>query len=174
MECEKERRFLVGKPLHWRNVASESIAIEQGYVLIENGRILRVRTMDVNGIKSATWGYKGTPTDAGTPEFEQRLSLVDAATLLKQCGTRVLRKARYRIKHGHLTFEVDVFRGNLEPLIIAEVELATMNEPLGVPCWCDEEITGRHEYSNATLAVKGLPDHFYAWRHTSAKHRRTS
>jgi CYTH domain-containing protein len=39
---------------------------------------------------------------------------------------------------------------------VAEVELADPDQPLAVPPWCVRELTGRHELSNAALAVRPL------------------
>ena len=45
-----------------------------------------------------------------------------------------------------------MFADNNAPLIVAEVELGDADEILNLPAWCGEELTGRHNLSNAALA----------------------
>ena len=55
-------------------------------------------------------------------------------------------------------WEIDIFKGKLEGLIIAEIELKSEDEEIGSPSWCGKEITDDHRYSNASLAMNGLPE----------------
>jgi CYTH domain-containing protein len=83
--------------------------------------------------------------------------------MLRHSRGRELTKRRFHIPYDTVTFEVDVFSDQLEPLIIIEVELNTPNQPLSLPEWVGEEITNRGEYSNAALACDGIPRHFKQW-----------
>ena len=55
-----------------------------------------------------------------------------------------------------LFFEVDVFSGKLQGLIIAEVELSAAGDQLDLPTWIGKEVTGDPRYYNSNLAKKGL------------------
>jgi adenylate cyclase len=72
---------------------------------------------------------------------------------------RRLRKRRHAIGHGERTIELDVYEGELEGLLIAEVEFpseeaASEFEP---PGWFGEEVTGQEAYLNESLAARGAP-----------------
>ena len=68
-------------------------------------------------------------------------------------------KTRHLIPHGERQIELDLYRGELDGLAIAEVEFpdeesADAFEP---PEWLGEEVTGDERYLNRTLAARGLP-----------------
>jgi CYTH domain-containing protein len=73
-------------------------------------------------------------------------------------GRRVL-KTRYFIPLGELTVELDVYEGDLDGLVTAEVEFpdeaaARAFEP---PAWIGRDVTDDKRYGNRVLAVDGLP-----------------
>ena len=49
-------------------------------------------------------------------------------------------------------WEVDVFHGANEGLVVAEIELASENENFPVPDWIGEEVTGDRKYYNSMLS----------------------
>lgn len=51
-----------------------------------------------------------------------------------------------------MVFEVDVFEGANQGLIIAEVELNSTNQKFDVPDWLGDELTGNERYYNAYLS----------------------
>jgi CYTH domain-containing protein len=65
----------------------------------------------------------------------------------------VLTKTRYEIPYAGKTWEVDVFHGPNEGLIVAEIELESETETFGKPDWIGEEVTGDKRYLNASLVV---------------------
>ena len=67
-----------------------------------------------------------------------------------------LTKNRYHYPVGSHVFEIDVFSDDLYGLIIAEIELSSINEAVDIPSWFGPEITGNRDYSNNTLA--SMPD----------------
>ena len=158
---EIERRFLYESPISPQSLNGSRI--RQGYFAIDGLNTVRVRTNDANGIKTASICMKGPKDGPEAPEFEWDCSLSRAAAIFELCADRVLEKARYPKVYEGWTFEIDVFAGDLKPLIIVEVELATRNQEISLPGWVGEEITERGEYSNAALAADGLPKHFIRW-----------
>lgn len=165
---EIERRFLYENPVKPHGV--DGARIRQGYFAIDNGNTVRVRTTDERGAKTASLCLKGPKHGAEAPEFEWDCSLSGAAELFTLCNERIVEKIRHQQMYQGWLFEIDIFKGSLAPLIIVEVELATSNQKIELPGWVGEEITHRGEYSNAALAVDGLPDHFSRW----ARERRIS
>lgn len=72
-------------------------------------------------------------------------------------GRRV-KKTRYEIAHQHWFIEVDVYHGELEGLITAEVEFQNEEDSLDFvsPSWFGREVTEENDYKNQSLA-HGLP-----------------
>ena len=69
-------------------------------------------------------------------EFEYPLPVDDAAILLDQlCEQPLIDKHRHVEQHGGKTWEIDVFHGDNEGLVVAEVELASEDEKLELPAW---------------------------------------
>jgi 8-oxo-dGTP pyrophosphatase MutT (NUDIX family) len=73
-------------------------------------------------------------------------------------GCRV-EKSRYILPWQDLNVEVDIYDGALDSLRVAEIEFATQedSETFVKPPFLGPEVTGRPEYSNASLAAHGLP-----------------
>ncbi|UWQ61963.1 hypothetical protein K3723_14020 [Leisingera caerulea] len=58
-----------------------------------------------------------------------------------------------------LQFELDVFEGDLAPLVTVEVEFSSLElaEAFRPPSWFGRELTSDKRYKNKVLAVSGLP-----------------
>ena len=69
------------------------------------------------------------------------------------CKQRLIKK-RYCLKQGELTWEIDVFEGNLSGLIIAEIELPSIETTFELPQWIEEEVTMDPNYLNANLILR--------------------
>jgi CYTH domain-containing protein len=76
--------------------------------------------------------------------------------LLTQAVGIVIEKRRYRVPHKGFTWEVDVYEGALEGLVVAEVEMKKETDLPALPAWLGREITGDRRYSNQALATEGL------------------
>jgi adenylate cyclase len=149
MGLEIERRFLV-KNDGWRKRAGRGARIRQGYIAIGDAASVRVR---IKGKSKATLTIKSRTAELRRSEFEYAIPYKDAAALLSLCVSSIIEKVRYRVRLRHLTWEVDVFEGQNEGLIIAEIELRHEKEPLQLPEWLGQEITSQGRYSNTSLAV---------------------
>ena len=69
-------------------------------------------------------------------------------------------KVRHRIPLDEQVIELDVFSGGLDGLVLAEVEFGS-SEALAAfqpPTWFGREVTDDGRYTNAALALDGLPD----------------
>ncbi len=152
---EIERKFLVcGDFLPF---AVKSFRITQGYLSSAPERSVRVR---VKGEK-AFLTIKGMSNSAGLSRFEweKEISIPEAKSLLAICEKGQIDKTRYLVPVGAHTYEVDVFHGNNEGLIIAEIELGAEDEKFEKPAWLGEEVTGNVKYYNSALSKTGiLPD----------------
>lgn len=147
MALEIERKFLVKGDFRPEIVGSSRIS--QGYISTVPGRTVRIRT----SATSAFLTIKGALNDSGVSryEWEMEIPAVDASDLLRLCEPGIIEKTRYEVKRGNHMFEVDEFHGDNEGLIIAEIELASEEEPFEKPDWLGEEVTGDRRYYNSML-----------------------
>ena len=53
-----------------------------------------------------------------------------------------------------MRWEIDVFEGNLQGLIIAEIELKEINTSINLPDWIAEEVTEDPNYLNINLILR--------------------
>ena len=120
----------------------------------ESSWIARLRLVD----DQAVFTLKGRRTNASAYELEWGLSLSIGQRIVKTDAYPSVSKCRYdwRGKDG-LLWEVDEFQGELEGLILAEVELPDEEHPVELPDWLGLEITGDRGWSNAQLAHAGRP-----------------
>ena len=145
---EIERKFLVISD-EFKKEAKNSTRIVQGFLNTQKERTVRVR---IRG-KYAFLTVKGESCNKGLSRFEweKEIEVEEAENLLKLCEKGIIDKIRYEIEVGNHIFEVDVFFGDNEGLIVAEVELENDNETFEKPKWLGKEVTGDSRYYNAQL-----------------------
>jgi adenylate cyclase len=61
---------------------------------------------------------------------------------------------RYRLPWHGLTWDIDVFQGENQGLVIAEIELPDEDKAFELPDWLGPEVTSDPRYSNTNLAKK--------------------
>ena len=146
---EIERKFLVTSEA-FKAEAHSVNRIVQGYLNTHPERTVRVRIKGEQGFITV----KGKSNEEGTTRFEweKEISVIEAEALLKLCEEEVIEKMRYEVKVENHIFEVDVFFGNNEGLIVAEIELNSESEKFPKPAWLGKEVTGEREYCNSQLS----------------------
>lgn len=151
---EIERKFLVSNLNTCLQLHTNSKSIVQGYLSFDPARTVRVRKTDTKAFLT----IKGKSNKTGDTRFEWEKEIPEneAAELLNLCLGQIIRKTRYIIPHQSHLYEVDVFSGKLQGLVIAEVELSAADEQLELPTWIGKEVTGDSRYYNSDLAKKGL------------------
>lgn len=153
MAKEIERKFLVRDISCIRGLTG--IPITQAYVA-NGGLLVRVRRAGENAFLT----LKGPTQGISRDEFEYPIPLVDALAMLEDYGTGgKLSKTRYLVPAGEHTFEVDVFDGPLEGLVIAEVEIESEDVVVNLPGWLGPEVSDDHYFANSNLANQGVGDH---------------
>ena len=152
---EIERKFLAdtGPDLE----GCESSAIEQGYLALaddEGGAEVRLRQRD----DELTLTVKSAGGEVREEE-EIELERDEFDRLWRLTEGRRVEKTRYVIPHDGLEIELDIYAGELEGLRVAEVEFEDEDEAgsFEPPGWFGQEVTGKREYLNETLATEGLP-----------------
>ncbi|MCM1483393.1 MAG: CYTH domain-containing protein [Muribaculaceae bacterium] len=145
MAKEIERKFLV-RDLSFLEQASCSFDIRQGYLSVNPEATVRVRTKGERGFLTV----KGITQGASRHEWEYEIPLSDAEEMLRLCPPdKVLEKTRFIVGR----WEVDMFHGRLDGLILAEIELRSEDEPVTLPSFIGEEVTGDSRYYNSVLAI---------------------
>lgn len=146
---EIERKFLVLSN-DFINDAFAQKRIVQGYLSSNPERTVRVRIKGDKGYLT----IKGKSSANGTTrlEWEREISLMDAETLLNICESGIIDKVRYEVKVGHHIYEVDIFSGENDGLVMAEIELESESETFEKPKWLGEEVTNDERYYNAYLS----------------------
>ncbi len=146
MNIETERKFLV-KDTSWKEGA-EGVAYRQGYLSSHPERTVRVRTAG----EKAYLTIKGKPVGASRSEFEYEIPHAEAERLLDQlCEKPLIEKIRYKILYAEMLWEVDEFSGDNTGLVVAEVELASEDQPVELPPWAGAEVTEDQRYYNSSL-----------------------
>ncbi|MBN2665065.1 MAG: CYTH domain-containing protein [Bacteroidales bacterium] len=147
MANEIERKFLVSG--EFRHLAIKKTEISQGYLSVDPDRIVRVRITDDKAVLSVKAPLTGT--EFSRHEWEYEIPADEAGEIMNACLPEVVRKTRFIVpEHDHL-FEVDVFHGKNEGLIIAELELTSEDQDFARPGWLGEEVTGIDRYYSANL-----------------------
>jgi adenylate cyclase len=154
MGIEIERKFLVVGDA-WRSAAHEASRMAQAYLndaqALAAGRercSVRVRIAG----EQAFLNIKSREIGPRRQEFEYPLPPGDAQSLLALCSGGLIDKVRHYVNHeGHL-WEVDEFLGDNLGLLVAEIELQSVDEPFALPAWAGKEVTEQSRYYNLALA----------------------
>jgi adenylate cyclase len=160
MAIEIERKFLLAND-SWRRDVKKTVKMAQGYLggtqcsvrvrVTENGAFLNIKSREL-GISRQ--------------EFEYPIPIADAETLLRNfADSAAIFKTRHYVAHmdvdgAALMFEIDVFTGDNAGLVVAEVELASLDQQFVSPIWLGAEVTDDARYYNSNLVT--LP--FCHWR----------
>ncbi|MEL7052829.1 MAG: CYTH domain-containing protein [Cyanobacteria bacterium J06634_6] len=147
MGTEIERKFLVTND-SWR-AASTGKRYCQGYIsTTQPGHSVRVR---IAGSR-AYLTIKGPSQGLSRAEFEYEIPLDDAQEMLETlCDRPLIEKTRYCLPIGPVVWEIDEFIGENAGLVVAEVELKNAEQPVALPDWIGQEVSGEPRYYNQSL-----------------------
>jgi len=148
MPLEIERKFLVvGRA--WDD-GSPGVRLTQGYLARAAGCTVRIRICSND---EAWLTVKGRTQGISRAEFEYPIPVPDARELLDLCEGPPIDKTRHRVAFGGHVWEIDVFHGANEGLVVAELELEdeATNPPL--PQWVGREVSHERRYFNSQLVA---------------------
>jgi adenylate cyclase len=132
----------------WRDLFTGQQEIRDGLIAVANGRKVRVRICD----ERATLAVKAKTEGLANAEFEYEIPRADAEELMAHhCLRGELAKTRYFVPHGPLTWQVDVYKGMLAGVILAEVELPSEIVEPPIPDWVGREVTGNPDYKKINM-----------------------
>lgn len=147
MGQEIERKFLVDGE-GWRDGVRRTIRMRQGYLSEGTDSSVRVRMENDDAfinIKSSRDGIQRL-------EFQYRIPVEDAATLLDKVALEpLIEKTRHEVPVADHIWEIDIFEGDNDGLIVAEVELSALDEEFERPDWAGKEVSQDRRYYNVTL-----------------------
>jgi len=145
---EIERKFLATPAV--LAFCQSSTLLTQGYLFTDAMTTVRIRRAGDRMLmtwKGPRHGFSRTET-----EFEVVWEAGEALLASVPPQARI-EKTRYRIEHASAIWEVDVFGGRLEGLILAEIELTREDQLVVIPPWVSAEVTTNERYRNSRLAA---------------------
>ena len=148
MGIEIEHKYLVIDESYKQTACSVS-EIKQGFLSRDPERTVRVRIRECKGYIT----IKGKGTGAAHPEFEYEVPLEDAEQMMLLCEPPIISKTRYIVMHEGNRWEVDEFHGDLQGLVIAELEVPSEDYRFNLPTFVGNEVTGDRRYYNSQLGI---------------------
>lgn len=151
---EIERKFLLaGPPEEFSGAPSEHV--EQGYLAIaDDGVEVRVRRIGERTVLTVKGGR-------GRRRLEEEIDIPRGTfeALWPLTEGRRVEKERFRLERDGRAIELDVYAGEHEGLVVAEIEFESeeSSEDYDPPDWLGREVTGDERYANQRLAVHGMP-----------------
>ncbi|MBT9369224.1 CYTH domain-containing protein [Rhizobium sp. CSW-27] len=155
MAKEIERKFLL-RSEDWRRMATARLRFRQGYVAIGDDRSVRVRLLEGPEGATARLTVKVGRQLLARDEYEYEIPVLDAEELMVSAIGIVIEKTRHFVPHAGFTWEVDEFSGAYQGLVLAEVELASLEEKPPMPLWIGREVTGDRRFSNMVMATETI------------------
>jgi adenylate cyclase len=146
MAIEIERKFLVD-PKKW-TPNNQGTTMVQVYLAADPNPTVRVR---IAGEK-AFLTIKGRSQSLSRPEFEYEIPVPDALEMMKLAISFPVEKTRHEVLYEGFLWEVDVFSGRNEGLVMAEIELKSEFQEFPKPEWLLEEVSGDGRYYNSFLS----------------------
>lgn len=128
------------------------VRIVQGYLSTLKEATVRVRLVGSDGAEHGYLTVKGVNRGAVRGEWEYEIPVSDARQLLELSQSRIIDKMRYVVPYAGMAWEVDEFGGDHAGLVLAEVEMPTVDTEVVLPPFVGDEVTGDARYYNSTLA----------------------
>ncbi|MGV3721337.1 MAG: CYTH domain-containing protein [Actinomycetota bacterium] len=157
LKKEIERKFLVRRELLPELPPGRRLA--QGYLTFQP--TVRVRTEKGPGEERRAFltikGSGGIARD----EFEYEIPFEEAEQMLTLALASVVTKTRYEFPvedDPELKWELDIFDGDNQGLIVAELEMPAEDHLHHKPDWLAEDVTNDSSYKNTQLAQRPFKD----------------
>lgn len=151
---ERERKWVIDTPPR-SAFTSGGVEFRQGYLAGDERRSIRIRDA---GEQGCTLTFKAG-SGAERTELEWPIERREFDAAWPYTVGRRITKTRHRIPTGDHLIELDVFGGSLDGLVLAEVEFGSAEEleAFEAPDWFGRDVTDDGRYTNAALAISGLP-----------------
>ncbi len=147
MALEIERKFLLLDE-SWREAADCGTRMRQGYLSNSDKSSIRVR---ISGA-AAQLNIKSAEPGCVRREYEYPIPVIDAEELLADlCFAAQIEKIRYKVDFSGFIWEIDVFSGANQGLVVAEIELNDLKQEFPRPPWLGREVSDEIRYYNSHL-----------------------
>ena len=123
------------------------VDMRQGYLSRDADVVVRVRVAGARAFLTVKTRNHGCVRN----EFEYEVPVADADAMLQVCNGLVIDKTRYVVPFDGFRWEVDVFHGPLEGVIVAEIEIPNADTQFSLPSFVGAEVTGKSEYYNSNI-----------------------
>ena len=143
---EIERKYLLKNlPEHLDTYKHRHL--EQGYLCTEP--VVRIRKDDDK--YELTYKSKGLMV---REEYNLLLTKDSYEHLKEKVDGRIITKKRFMIPYERYVIELDIFEGDLAPLVLAEVEFDSEEDANAFvpPEWFGKDVTFSKDYHNSTLS----------------------
>ncbi len=148
MGKEIERKYLVCGDA-WRK-GLRGIRYSQSYIPSDHA-VVRVRVCDDHAMLT----IKGELDGIARTEYEYPIPPVDAYEMLEKfCTQPYINKTRYHLDYAGKAWVIDEFHGANQGLIVAEIELEAVDQPVEKPPWAGEDVSEDPRYFNFNLATR--------------------
>ncbi|HWS77095.1 MAG TPA: CYTH domain-containing protein, partial [Thermomonas sp.] len=141
MGIEIERKFLPAGD-GWRDAAHAVVPMAQGYLndlaIVDSGAMNTSVRVRIEG-EAAFLNIKSREAGPSRQEFDYAIPVADARALLALCVGGRIDKRRHYVQHGGHLWEVDEFLGDNAGLVVAEIELDSVDEAFARPAWLGAE-----------------------------------
>lgn len=153
MAVEIEHKYIVTND-SYKDLATRAIHICQGYLSKDKERTVRIRIAD----NKAFLTIKGKNNGDTRAEFEYPIPLNEAQILLQSlCIQPILEKYRHIVEYNGNTWEIDEFKGALDGLILAEIEIPYSEYKYDIPPFAGKNVTNDVRYYNSNL-IDRIPE----------------
>jgi adenylate cyclase len=146
MKIEIERKFLLASD-SWRTLVDRSEHIRDGLIAVTDDRKTRVRIIG----SRATLTVKTRRAAGSRYEFEYDIPMDDAKLMLASCGSNAIAERRHCVPPGDLVWELDEYEGLLKGVVLAEVELTAVDQPVDMPSWIGKVVTAEAPYRKQNM-----------------------
>ncbi len=163
MGTEIERKWLVSDESWKQRPHLPTTHIQQGYLSFGADQAQEVRLRLETCSPEDTRAFLTTKSKGGLIRTENEISIDPdiARKMFSLCQGHVIKKNRTRIQdESGLLIEIDEYQGELQGLVVAEVEFTKAEEQFSAPSFLGKEVTEDQSYKNASLAQYGLPETF--------------
>ncbi len=158
MAKEIERKFLL-KNDNWRLDAEKQKVkpsyFKQIYLTNEPWGVVRLRQIKNPEYSQAFITIKTRSNTISRDEYEYEIPYEDATEMFSKFEhENGIEKNRYCIEYKGKIFEIDEFLGANQGLVVAELELESIDQNFEAPEWLGEEVSKISKYFNSELAKK--------------------
>lgn len=153
MATEIEHKYLIINN-NYKMQATSCKHICQGYLSKDKERSVRVRISDDNAYIT----IKGKNQGDTRLEYEYSIPVEDARIMLNTlCIQPIIEKYRHIVEYNGNIWEIDEFKGALEGLNLAEIEIPYSEYKYDIPPFIGKNVTHDSRYYNSNL-IDRIPE----------------